>query len=202
MAFSGMSSREKTVIVVLGVIILIALVGIGILVARLITGGNVSEQTPETTVAATSAPDAAGPEATMTMVATPSLTGVPQATPQPVSDKPVAVGRQESPGPGLPVILANQPLYAGRRYRLEITAADGSSVAIQGSWSQGATSAGGAVTFPQIENLEGTTPLTVDIVSPVADPTAWSMSASAGVKDVLGKPATLVITVYDVTGTK
>jgi hypothetical protein len=202
MAFSGMSSREKTVIVVLGVVILIALVGIGILVARLITGGKASEQTPEIAAGATSAPGTAGPEATMTMVATPSLTGMPQTTPQPVSEQPVAVGRQESPGPGLPVILANQPLYAGRRYRLEIAAADGSSVAIQGSWSQAATSAGGTVAFPQVESLQGTTPVKVDIVAPVADPTAWSMSASAGPKDMLGNPVILVITVYDVTGTQ
>jgi hypothetical protein len=202
MAFSGMSSKEKTIIVVLGVVILLALAGIGILGARLITGGKVGGQPPEITVAATSAAGAAAPEATITMVATPSLKDVAQTTPQPVSAKPVAVGRQESPGPGLPVIIANQPLYAGRRYRLEVTAADGTSVAIQGSWSQGALSAGGTVTSPQVQFFEDKTPYTVDVVSPVADPTSWSISASAGPKDMLAKPAILVITIYDVTGVK
>jgi len=202
MAFSGMNSREKTIVIALGVVILIALAGIGILIARLITGGQA--QAPAITVAATSggAAGAATPGATITMVPAPSLKDVAQTTPQPVSDKPVAVGRQESPGPVLPVMIANQPLHAGRRYRLEITAADGSSAAIQGSWSQGATSAGGKVAFPQIEFFEGTTPFKIDLVSPVADPTSWSVSVSAGPKGILGKSPVLVITVYDVTGVK
>jgi hypothetical protein len=198
MAFSGMNSREKTIVVALGVVILIALVGIGILAARLISSGKA----PEITVAATSAAGAATPQATITMVAAPSLTDVVQTTPQPVSDKPVVVGRQESAGPGLPVMIANQPLHAGRRYRIEIKAKDDSSIAIQGSWSQAATGASGKMALPEIKSFEGTTPFTIDIASPVADPTLWSVSASAGPKGILGKSPSLVITVYDVTGVK
>ncbi len=234
MAFSQMSSREKTIVAVLGVVILIALIGIGILVARLITGGA-DEQALEITVvpttpveeastaalqeaptsAAGEAPTAesgqapaSGSESTpagvvgITPVAAPSLEGLSLSPPKPISDQPVVVARQQSVRPGAPVIIASHPLYAGRRYRLEITAADGSEVAIQGSWGQAATSVSGKVTAPQIQFFEGTTPFLVDVVAPVADPVLWSCSISAGPKDLLGQPPGLVITIWDVTGVK
>jgi hypothetical protein len=221
MNFSQMSSREKTIVAVLGVVILIALIGIGFLVARLVTGGEGATQAPEITVipttavgdvsgetpttgeGATAAPEPGGtPGAAggITPVPPPSLEGLDTSPPQAVSDQPVVVVRQEGVGPGAPVIIADHPLHAGRRYRLEITAVDGSAVAIQGSWGQAATSASGQAEAPQIEFFEGVTPFRVEIVAPVADPALWSCSASAGPKDLLGQPPSLVITIWDVTG--
>jgi hypothetical protein len=235
MGFSQMSSREKTIVAVLGVVILIALIGIGVLVARLVTGGEGDTEAPAITVIPTTAageapppesgtePTAAagatsasqegqgtasqpaggtGAEGAITAVPAPSLEGLDTSGPVPVSDQPVVVARQEGVGPGSPVIIADHPLHAGHRYRLEITAADGSQVAIQGSWGQAATSASGEVAAPQIEFFEGTTPFRVDIVAPVSDPVLWSCSASAGVTDLLGQPPGLVITIWDVTGVK
>lgn len=197
MDFSQMSAREKAIIVVLGVVIVAALIGIGVLVAKLVSGDDTAE--------ITTAPTTGGevpPQVTITLVATPALDEPPQETPNPVSDQPVAIAQAEGAGPGLPVIIADQPLYAGRRYRIEIKAADGSNVAVQGSWSQAATSASGQVAAPQIEFFEGTTPHTIDVVSPVADPSLWSCSVSAAPKDILAKPTNLVIVVYDVTGSQ
>jgi len=219
MAFSQMSSKEKTVVAVLGVVILIALVGIGILVARFVTSGEAGKQALEITVAptatgeevpmagsgeapATESGSAPGVEVTNTPIAPPSLEELEKAAPGPISSQPEVVARMQSPGPGLPVIIAGQPLHAGRRYRLEITAADGSKAAIQGSWSQSATSASGKVTAPQMEFFEATTPYEVNIVSPVGDPVLWGFSVSAGPKDVLGQPSILVITIWDDTGVK
>ena len=210
MAFSNMTSKEKTIVAVLGVVILIALIGIGILVARLITGGDADSQSPDISVApttdttTTTQGDDAGPgsagEATITAVAPPDLEEPDELPPAEVSEQPVVAARAESPGPLSPVIIASHPLYAGHRYRVEITAADGSKVAIQGSWSQAATSASGEVAAPEIEFFEGTTPYQVNVVSPVADPSLWSVSVSAGPKDLLGQPPGLVITIWDVTG--
>jgi hypothetical protein len=235
MAFSGMSSREKTVVAVLGVVILIALIGIGFLVARLVTGDRVADRGPEITVPPTSAAEGApatgsegaptagsegapaagsegapaagaegapGGDVAITPVPAPSLDNLDKAPPGPVSDQPEVVVRMQSTGPGAPVIIAAQPLHAGRSYRLEITAEDGSKVAIQGSWSQSATSASGKVEAPQIEFFEGTTPYEVNVVSPVPDPALWGVSASAGAKDLLGQPPVLMITIWDVTGAK
>jgi hypothetical protein len=202
MAFSGMNSKEKTIIAVLGAIILIALVGIGILIARMVAGNGIGEQAPVVTVLPTAAVAEATPEITITQVAAPSLSAAAAAAPVSVGEKPVVVARMQGPGPGFPVIIADQPLAAGHRYRLEVAAADGSQARIQGSWGQAATSASGQVAAPQIEFFEGVTPFSVDVSAPVTDPVLWGCSISAGPKDVPSSPPTLVITIYDVTGVK
>jgi hypothetical protein len=201
MALSEMSSKEKTIVAILGAVILVALVGIGILVANLVGGGNSQQAGGVTVPPATEAPP---PAATVTLVAPPSLEGLSRVAPGPISEQPVLVVRQEGVGPLAPVLIASQALNSGRRYRLEIAAADGSGVAILGSWGQSATSSSGQVAAPQIEFFEGTTPFYVDVVSPVTDPDLWSCSVSAGLKspDVLGKSPNLVISIWDVTGTK
>jgi hypothetical protein len=215
MAFSEMSSREKTIIAVLGLIILVALVGIGILVARAVTGDKVADATPEisasTPVAegqtptqeaggSTESGDAAAPEATITAVAAPSLGEADAEPPQPVSGGPEVVRVEEGLGPIAPVMIVSHPLLAGHKYRLEIAAADGTAVTIQGSWGQTATSASGTVAAPEIEFFEGTTPYFIDVVAPVADPTAWSLSVSAGhlvkAEDLLNERPSLVIKIW------
>jgi len=209
MAFSQMSSKERTIVIVLGIVILIALVGIGILAARLIAGsGNGGEEAISVaTATAPPAGDQAPAEATITPVAPPSLEGAPaasegdQAPPVPSGSEPVVVIQAESAGPGAPAIIPEQTLAAGHRYRIEITAADGSEVAIEGSWSQAATSASGAAAAPQIEFFEGTTPYEISVEAPVADPASWRLSVSAGPSDLLGQSPALVITIWDVTGT-
>jgi hypothetical protein len=185
----------------------VALIGIGILVARLVTGNKTAGDAPHITVAATSAIGATTPgagviEGTITPVATPSLEDLAETTPQPVAASPVVVVRTESPGSPLPVLLTSYPLHAGRVYRLEVTAVDGSSVPIQGSWSQAAMGAGGEVGVTLPEFFDAKTPLGIDVVSPVANPSSWSLSASASPANLLGQTANLVITVYDVTGTE
>jgi hypothetical protein len=207
MSFSEMSSREKAIVAILAFVILVALIGIGILVAGLVTGDKTSGDAPVITVAATPVPSAATPgatvsEGTITPVATPSLKDLAQTTPQPVAASPVVVVRTESPGSPLPVLLTSYPLYAGRVYRLEVTAADGSTFPIQGSWSQAAMGAGGEVDATLPELFEAETPYSIDVVSPVANPSSWSISASAAPANLLAQTANLVITVYDVTGTE
>ncbi len=202
MALSEMNSREKTIVAVLGVIIVIALIGIGFLVAKLVADGGTGGQATGIVVAETAPADAGTPEATFTAVAPASVEGLAETTPAPVSDEPVAVGRAESLSPGLPALLVNQPLHGDRRYRLEVTAADGSAVSISGSWSQAATGAAGEAQMDVAEPIEGATPFTADIRPPVANPESWSLSASVGPKDLLGSPPALVITVWDVTGTQ
>jgi hypothetical protein len=200
-----MNSREKTIIAILVVVILVALIGIGILVARLVTGDKTSGDSPAITVVATPVAGAATPgvsEGTITPVATPSLKDLAQTTPQPVAASPVVVVRTESPGSPLPVLLTNYPLHAGRVYRLEVTAIDGSAFPIQGSWSQAAMGAGGEVAATLPELFEAKTPYNIDVVSPVTNPSTWSISASAAPANLLAQTATLVITVYDVTGTE
>ncbi len=217
-----MSSKEKTIIGVLAVVIVLALVGIGVLAAKLLGG--------EETTAATAIPT--GEEA----VALP-VTSTPAATPQegepptaalppspppgspppdqppagqppgnqplegqpPGGPPPVIVFRAESAGPGLPAIITDHPLQPGHRYRLEIISADGSVQPIKGNWSQAATSAGGQVAPPQIEFFEGETPYTIEVVPPVADPAQWGLSISASPKDPVGQQIILVIILYDVT---
>jgi hypothetical protein len=200
MSLSTMTSKEKTAIAVLGVVILIALIGIGVLAAQLVKG----DADEPIVVADTPAPGLSEAQATVTLIAPPSLEGLAQTTPLPPDNQPVLVARQEAVGPLAPVIITNQPLHAGHRYRLEITAMNGAKVAIQGSWGQSATSASGQVVAPQIEFFEGATPYRIDINSPVADPNLWSCSASAGLKsaDLLGQSPALVITVWDITGTQ
>jgi hypothetical protein len=211
MAFSEMNSRERTIVIILGIVILIALVGIGILAARLIAGdGNGDEEAISVTTATAVSPattDAIAPEdqteATITAVAPPSLEAGEgdEAPPAPSGSEPVTVVRAESPGPIAPAIIPEQTLAAGHRYRIEITAADGSEVAIKGSWSQAATSASGEAVPPQIEFFEGATPYEIQVEAPVADPASWRISVSAGPSDLLGQPPALVITIWDVTST-
>jgi hypothetical protein len=186
---------------------LIALVGIGVLAARLIAGnGNDGEEA--ISVATTTVPASGDQaEATITPVAPPSMDEAPsasegdQAPPAPSGSEPVVVIQAESPGPMAPAIIPEQTLAAGHRYRIEITAADGSEVTIEGSWSQAATSASGEVAAPQIEFFEGTTPYEIPVEAPVADPASWRLSVSAGPSDLLGQSPALVITIWDVTGT-
>jgi hypothetical protein len=215
MAFSEMNSRERTIVIVLGIVILVALVGIGILAARLIAGdGNGGDEAIGVTTATASAPGTTGAAtpgdqagATITAVAPPPVEdassdgGEDELPPAPSGGEPAVVVRAESPGPIAPAIIPEQTLAPGHSYRLEITAADGSEVAIQGSWSQAATSASGEVVAPQIEFFEGTTPHQIQVEAPVADPASWRISVSAGPTDLLGQPPALVITIWDVTGT-
>jgi len=207
MAFSQMNSRERTIVIVLGIVILIALVGIGVLAARLIAGNGNGGEEAINVVTATVPASGDQVEATITPVAPPSLEGAPaasegdQAPPAPSGSEPVVVVRAESPGPIAPAIIPEQTLAAGHRYRIEITAVDGSEVTIEGSWSQAATSASGEAAAPQIEFFEGTTPYEIAVEAPVADPANWRLSVSAGPSDLLGQPPALAITIWDVTGT-
>ncbi len=199
MAFSEMESREKTIIAVLGVIIVIALIGIGLLVAKLASDDSSATEGISVTG---EAPEAAVPEATFTPVATASLEGLAKTTPATVGSQPVAVAQEKGIAPGLPVIMANEPLHAGHSYRLEVTAADGSKAKVSGSWSQAARNAAGAVEMDVSKPIEGTTPLSVDIEPPLSNPSSWSLSASVGPKELLGDNPVLVITLWDVTGSK
>lgn len=194
MALSGMSSKEKTIVAILGVVIVLALVGIGILAAKLLADGDAEDAT------ATLTPGNGGEE--MTPVPIPPLETPKDEPPTVAAAQPVAVTQVESPGPLAPAMIASQNLYAGHRYRIEITAADGSQLAIQGSWSQAATSNSGQVVAPQIEFFEGTTPHNIQVEAPVADPGMWACSVSASLKEPLGTSTNLVITIWDVTGTE
>ena len=199
MALSGMSSREKTVVAILGVVIVLALVGIGILLARLLADS--SSSAPEGISVTETAVAAVQPQVTVTLVDAPSLEALGEPAPVAAGAEPAVVLRVESVGPLAPVMIASQPLSAGHRYRLEVTASDESTVPIHGSWSQSATSASGQVAAPQIEFFESNTPYRVDIEAPVADPSIWGVSISAGPKG-LGGQANLVITIWDVTGSQ
>lgn len=209
MALSGMSSKEKTVVAILGVVIVLALVGIGILAARLLGDGEAEDSPPIAVASATSSAEA-GATATLepggeggevTAVPPPALEEPKDEPPAIAADQPVAVARAESVGPLAPAMIASQNLYAGHRYRIEIQAADGSQLAIQGSWSQAATSSSGEAAAPQLEFFEGTTPHNIGVAPPVADPEMWACSVSASLKEPLGTATHLVITIWDVTGT-
>lgn len=198
MTESGMTSREKTLVAVLGAIIVVALIGIGVLAAKLIAdkgNGGAADITPVATVAS----QAVTPEETATLVANPSLEGQ-AATPAPAAAEPVPVKKVESPAPLLPAVLIDQPLHPGRTYRIEIVAADGSPTAIRGSWSQSAKSADGKPALPLPEVIEGTTPFRLELAPPVANATSWSVSVSVAPSDLLAQPPKLAITIWDVTG--
>lgn len=223
---SPMSSTEKILVGVLGIVILGALIGIGVLAARLVMGENgdrlaVTGQVPTSAplAQATTAPGAAAPAAaatgatigaatpaasaagaTITPVAPPELDEPDAQAPAPAGGQPAVVARSEGLGPLSPVLIVSQPLRVDHRYRIEIAAADGSRVAIQGSWSQAALSASGQMPTPQIEFFEATTPYRLDLVPPVTDPTMWSCSVSAGRKELVMQGAGLVIEILDVTG--
>lgn len=199
MALSGMSSREKTIVGILVAVIVIALIAIGILGYRLLfgTGGQ-----PQTGISVTEVVTTEGgvAEPTATLVAPPSLEGLSPQAGAPVSTKPVVVAQVQGVGPLAPVIIAGQPLVPGHRYRLEVTAKNGSKSPIQGSWAQAATSLSGQIASPQMNLFDGTTPYRVDIAAPVSDPGLWSISASAGHRGLLAEPPVLVMTIWDVTG--
>jgi hypothetical protein len=214
MALSNMSSREKIVVGVLGIVILLALIGIGVLAANLVSrSGEKQEVAGESATAAavegedlpaggteaTSIPGApTESEADITPVATPLLREAPAAG---AGDGEVVV-RQEGVGPLAPVVIADQPLLPGRRYRIEIQAVDGSRVAIHGSWSQAAVGGGGTLSAPTIEFFEGQTPHRIDLALPLAEAEMWSCSVSAalqvGQSASLSGPA-LAIEIRDVT---
>ena len=197
MALSEMSSKEKTIVVILGIVIIIALVGIGVLVARLVTGDSARGDSdaivvPETTGAA------GEPAATNTIVPPPEAGEASKAVPEPATGKAEAVVREEGVRAGLPVLLAGQALDGNRSYRLEITTADGVPAAVSGSWSQTATGSQGKVEMAS-DRLEGTTPIVIEIKAPLKKPKTWILSASAGPKDLLSKTGPLQIILWDVT---
>lgn len=199
MALSGMNRREKTLIAVLAVVIIIALVGIGILIGKLVVDGGADEQAGDIPPVATTPAAASGP--TATLVETPSLEEEEQAPPPtPAGAEPVQVVQAESPAPLLPVLITNQALHAGHRYRVEIVAADGSAVAIKGSWSQSAKGAGVQIEVTGPEPFEAKTPYTLEVKSPLENPTSWSISVSAGPQDLLSQSPKLILTLWDVSG--
>jgi hypothetical protein len=200
MGFSGMNSREKTLIAALGVVIVIALIGIGLLLARLLVGDGGQPAEVEITPPAVAQTTVAGPQETATLIANPDPEGAGEPPEASGDGQPVAVVRVESGGPLLPAILTDQPLRPGRSYRIEITAIDGSQVAIRGSWSQAARGGDGSLKLPLPEPIEGKTPHTIVLKAPVSNPTSWSCSVSAGPQDLLGQPPKLVITIWDETG--
>ena len=202
MSVSGLSSKQKTVVAILVVVIVLALLGIGVLLAKLVGGDHGGGQSLQITVAAST--QAVAPAATVTLVSPPVMEELVKLAPSPISDQPVLVAREEGIGPLAPVIIVSQPLNPGHRYRLEISALDGSKAAIYGSWGQLATSTDGQVALPQIEFFEGTTPFYVDVVSPIENAGMWSCSVSAGLRspDLLGALPNLAISIWDVTGSK
>lgn len=193
MALSGMSSREKTIVAVLAVVIVLALVGIGVLAAQLIDGDGEDEASPVAVASATTGAD-------LTPVPPPTLEKPKDEPPFVGGNQPVAIAQAESIGPLAPALIASQTLHADHRYRIEIKAADGSQLAVTGSWSQAATGSGEQVAPPEIEFFEGTTPHNIDVNSPVANPDMWACSVSAMFKDGLAANTNLVITIWDVTG--
>jgi hypothetical protein len=188
MDFSDVSSREKTIIVVLGVIIMIALVGIGILAAKVLVSDE--QETGITPPAAT--------EETQPL-STPTATLV-QESPTSAGGGPVRVVSEPSPSGRLPAILMDQPLKGDRSYRVEIVTQDGSTIEIRGSWRQKAKSASGDLELALPESIDAKTPFSLDLTPPVANPTEWSVSISASAKDLVPEPPRLVITIWDVTG--
>ncbi len=224
MSESGMSSREKLVVVVLGVVILLALIGIGILAAQLVSqneeadeiAGKTATVTGEGEGKAGSTEGTAGPTASLeagtqevaadiTAVASPALREAPASAPDAAPGE--VVVRKEGVGPLGPVVIANQALQPGRRYRIEIQASDGSRVEIHGSWSQVAEGAGGTLSAPAIEFFEGQTPYRIDLSLPLAEPTRWSCSVSAAIKVAPLAPGqlsgpVLAIEIQDVTGSQ
>ena len=224
MSLSRLSSRERIVVGVLGAVILLALVGIGILAANLVSRMDeeqavagesataVSEgpgQPAEPTEAVLEPGAAGGTEALespaqITPVATPVL--LEAAPPAPDLAPAQVVVRTVGAGGLAPVVIADQALQPGRRYRIEIHAVDGSRVEIHGSWSQAAVAAGGTLSAPTIEFFEGQTPYRIELSLPMADPARWSCSVSAALKapplasgqSALSGP-TLAIEILDVT---
>ena len=206
MSFSEASSREKTLLVVLVVVIILALIGIGILLAKLLLGGEGEKAggiTPAPTTAAAAEAGVAEPTITPIEASIVQQAELPAEATSPAASgsEPVVLVQVESVGPLAPAMIVNQALQPGHRYRLEVTAQDGTAIAVEGNWSQAATSASGQATAPQIEFFKGTTPYRIDIAPPVADPKIWGISVSAGFKgaDLLAEGPAVVITIWDVT---
>lgn len=207
MAFSEMNSRDRTIIIILVAVIVLALIGIGLLVARLLSDGALRDEAGGITVVPTSEPGAVGQveiEPTITAVAAPALGQAAEVPKVEVGEQPVPIVRQEAVGPLAPVLIVGQSLQPGHLYRIEISNSDGSQAAMEGNWSQSATSASGQVAAPQIEFFDGVTPYVIEVAPPVADPQMWSLSVSAGFKKVgvLSGTSKLVITILDVTGSQ
>jgi hypothetical protein len=215
-----MSSREKIVVAVLGVVILLALVGIGILAANLVSRTDEEEIAGESVTAAvgevegqpagstqeTSLPGASSEAGTQEAAVdiTPVATPVLEEPPPPVRDAAGGklIARREGVGGLAPVVIANQALQPGRLYRIEIQAVDGSQVVVQGSWSQAAVGAGGTLSAPALEFFEGQTPYRIDLALPLADATRWSCSVSAAIKGAQLSGPALAIEILDVTGSQ
>lgn len=207
MAFSEMNSRDRTIIIILVAVIVIALIGIGLLVARLLSDGGLKNEEGGITVVPTSESGVAvqaGIEPTITAVAAPVLGQAAEVPEVEVGEEPAAIARQEAVGPLAPVLIVGQALQPGHLYRIEISSSDGSQAAMEGNWSQAATSASGQVAAPQIEFFDGVTPHVIEVAPPVSDPQMWSLSVSAGFKKVgaLTGTSKLVITILDVTGSQ
>jgi len=204
MAFSEMSSRDRTLIFILVAVIVLSLIGIGLLVARLLSEGELAKSEGGITVAPTSASAVAAQaevEPTITAVAAPALGQAAEAPKVEVGEQPVAIARQEAVGPLAPVLIVGQALQPGHRYRIEISTSDGSQAAVEGNWSQAATSVSGQVAAPQIEFFDGVTPYAIEVAPPVSDPRMWSLSVSAGFKKVgISGTSKLAIAIWDVTG--
>ncbi len=206
MVFSEMNSMDRTIIIILVAVIVLALIGIGLLVARLLSDGGITEEGGGITVVPTSESTVAAQaevEPTITAVAAPALGQAAEVPQVQVSEQPVVVALQEAVGPLAPVLMAGQSLQPGHLYRIEITTSDGSQAAIEGTWSQASTSASGQVGAPKIEFFEGMTPYAVEVAPPVSDPQMWSLSVSAGWKQVdISETRLLVISILDVTGSQ
>lgn len=199
MAFSEMSSKERTTIIVLAVIIGLAVIGIGVLAAKVLVGGG--EQETGVTVPAPTL-EAVGPSATVTLIADVAPDVASSGSAQSVGVNAVAVVQAKNLGPLLPAMLSQQPLDGRRQYRVEIVAEDGSAVRISGNWSQSTTSVGGELELSLPENFKGETPLVLDLNPGIDNPKEWKVSVSASPDDLLGDPPNLVITIWDVTGSE
>ena len=197
MAFSEMSSRERTTIIVLVVVIGLAVIGIGILAARFLIG-NGEDETAITAPAPTTEVVESSATVTLAVEATPE--GSDPGSAQSAAVNQVEVVQVKNSGPLLPVMLTQHPLDGQRQYRMEIVAANGSTVSIKGNWSQSTTSAGGDLDLSLPENFEGETPLLLDLDPGIDNPKEWLFSVSVSPKDLLGDPPLLILTIWDVTG--
>jgi len=197
MAFSEMSSKERTTIIVVAVVIGLAVIGIGALAAKVLVDDG-AQVTAITVPAPTT--EAVAPPATVTLAADVAPESAAPDAAQSVGTDPVAVVQVKNLGPLAPVMLMQQSLDGQRQYRVEIVAENGSAVRISGNWSQTTTSAGGKLDLSLPENFKGETPLVMDLDPGIDNPKEWEISVSASPDDLLGNPPLLVITIWDVTG--
>jgi hypothetical protein len=204
---SSMSSREKAIVIVLAMVIVVSLIGIGLLMARLIVGGGdggpVAEVTVTVPMVEVSPTLESGPEteSTVTPVPNPKLDESSEAPPEPAGDQPAEVVSKKSDLALLPVMIMEQPLRGNRRYRIEIAAEGNSAVRIWGSWSQTAKGSDGELVLPLPEFIDAQTPHSIAIDPPLANPASWSISVSVAPRGEL-RPPGLVVTIRDVTGSQ